>query len=516
VKVFLLAGQSNMQGHGHVRTLDRLGKEHLKSLLKPDGTWAVRDDAWIVYDRGGGAVKLGPLTGGYGVRDDQIGPEWMFGVAMAEHLEEPVVLVKTAWGGRSLALNFRPPGAGDPPFADYPEKQRLRLEEELRAGRLVVGKEYREMLAQARAAVADLGARFPALAGRVPEWAGFVWFQGWNDMIDPAFTAEYASNLGHLIRDLRRDLGVPKLPVVVGELGVDGPDAGAKILAFRKAQAEGVAAFRDGVRLAKTAACWDLEASAHLKAHWKNRKWDSPEAEEAWNRMGSQEAYHYLGSARIYSLVGLEMATSMKELLAPEFAEQALEGWTIKVHRSLLEGEEGTKALKLLGTRLADVARVVPPKALEELRKVPIWLGGVDAGAQYHPDRGWLEKNGWNPGKAKAVDLGNAATFVKEVRRQPFMVLHELAHAYHDRVLGFGHEGVRAAYDAAVKAGRYESVLFWDGKKVKHYALKDAKEYFAEGTEAYFGTNDFYPFVRAELREHDPGLLEVLEAVWGK
>lgn len=196
-----------------------------------------------------------------------------------------------------------------------------------------------------------------------------------------------------------------------------------------------------------------------------------------------------------------------------EFREQRIEGWTVKVHRDVPQ-----EALRLLDTRLQDIVRQVPARGVEELRKVPIWIGGRDGKkgtAEYHPDRGWLEKNGYNPEKAKAVDLGRPETFVQETKRQPFMVLHELAHAYHDRVLGFGHEGIRAAYEEAVRAGKYASVLFWDGRRVKHYALTDPKEYFAEGTEAYFGTNDFYPFVRAELREHDPGLVEVLERVWG-
>jgi alpha-galactosidase len=528
VKVFVLAGQSNMQGHGHARTLDWLGEdaEHgrlLKSLRAPDGSWIKRDDAWIYYDRGDGAVKKGPLTGGYGVRDDRIGPEWMFGTVMADHFENPVLLIKTAWGGRSLAINFRPPSAGPPPLERYPEKQRQKLQEEIQSGKLVVGKEYREMVAQTKAVLADLKTHFPELSGRDVELAGFVWFQGWNDMIDPAFTAEYASNLGHLLRDLPKDLGVPNLPAVVGEMGIDGPDANAKIQAFRKAQAEGVAAadLKGRVKLAPTAACWDPVAAALLKEGWKNRKWATKEMEEKWNRMGSQEAYHYMGSAKVYSLVGFSMGQSMKELLSKqsrftptsEYDEKRIEGWTVKVHRAVEE-----RAVRLLETRLADVARLVPAKACEELRKVPIWLGGGDggrAGAQYHPDRGWLEKNGYNPEKAKAVDLGNDAKFLHEVRRQPFMVLHELAHAYHDRVLGFGHEGIRAAYEGAAKAGKYDSVLFWDGRKVKHYALKDAQEYFAEGSESFFGTNDFYPFVRAELKEHDPALFDVLEAAWG-
>ena len=428
VKVFLLAGQSNMQGHGHVRTLDWLGEDAtyghlLKSLKAPDGSW----------------VK----------RDDQIGPEWMFGTVMADHLENRVLLIKTAWGGRSLAINFRPPGAGAPPLEKYPEKQRLKMEEDIKSGKLEVGKEYREMIAQTKSVLADLKTHFPELAAYGHELAGFVWFQGWNDMIDSAFTAEYESNLEHLMRDLPKDLGVPGLPCVVAEMGIDGPaTANPKILAFRKAQA-----------------MKDLQAKP----------------------------------------AGFAPSS--------EYGEKSIEGWTVKVHREVEE-----RAVRLLETRLADVVRVVPAKACEELRKVPIWLGGGDgkrAGAQYHPDRGWLEKNNYNPDKAKAVDIGDGAKFVHEVKRQPFMVLHELAHAYHDRVLGFGHEGIRAAYDGAVKGGKYESVLFWDNRKVKHYAIKDHKEYFAEGSEAFFGTNDFYPFVRAELKEHDPAIVEVLEAVWG-
>jgi len=113
-------------------------------------------------------------------------------------------------------------------------------------------------------------------------------------------------------------------------------------------------------------------------------------------------------------------------------------------------------------------------------------------------------------------DVANpAALRLLETRRQPFMVLHELAHAYHDRVPGFDHAKIRAAYDGAVKEGKSESVLFWDGRKGRHDGLKDHKGSFAEGTEACFGTNDFYPFVRAELRQHDAALFEAIESVWG-
>ena len=204
-----------------------------------------------------------------------------------------------------------------------------------------------------------------------------------------------------------------------------------------------------------------------------------------------------------------------------EFETRSSEGWTIHVDGRLLKAEKelGAKALQLLDDQLRGIVRVVPAKAVEELRKVPIWLGldeGTGAGAEYHPSKEWLVSHGYNPDKAKGVEIGEAAKFLKEIRRQPVMVLHELAHSYHDRVLGFEQPAIKAAYEAAKASGKYEKVLFWDNRQVKHYALTDHKEYFAECTEAYFGTNDFFPFVRAELKEFDPEIARVLHDVWGE
>jgi hypothetical protein len=230
----------------------------------------------------------------------------------------------------------------------------------------------------------------------------------------------------------------------------------------------------------------------------------------------------HLVLAALLALPGVQDRKAKKPFVpTAEFETRSMEGWTVRVDRRLLgeEKELGAKALRLLEDQLRGVVRLVPAKAAEELRKVPVWLcvdEGTGAGAEYHPNRAWLEANGYNPDKAKAVELGKASTFLKEVRRQPVLVLHELSHAYHDRVLGFGHAGIKAAYEAAKAGGRYEKVLFWDGRQVKHYALTDPQEYFAEGAEAFFGTNDFYPFVRAELKEFDPGLYDVLGEAWGE
>jgi dipeptidyl-peptidase-4 len=137
---------------------------------------------------------------------------------------------------------------------------------------------------------------------------------------------------------------------------------------------------------------------------------------------------------------------------------------------------------------------------------------------QYHPDRGWLIGHGHDPRLAKHVHIPRAADLYAPATwaKHPYCVLHELAHAYHDQVLGFENPEVEKVYDAAKEKKLYDEVLLYTGQKVRHYALTNPKEYFAETTEAYFGVNDFYPFVRAELKEHDPAGFALMETVWGK
>ncbi len=202
-----------------------------------------------------------------------------------------------------------------------------------------------------------------------------------------------------------------------------------------------------------------------------------------------------------------------------QYETQDVEGWTVHVNRILLRQEAGlgAEALKLLDMMLYGITRSVPEKPLQELRKVPIWLG-VDDGpndrAQYHPSRDWLRDHHFNPEKARSVEVGNARRFLKTAHEQPSMLLHEMAHAYHDQVLTFQHAGIQEAWREAKKSGTYDSVLRISGIKERHYALTDPQEYFAEGTEAFLGTNDFFPFVRAELRVHDPKLFQLLEEIW--
>ncbi len=200
-----------------------------------------------------------------------------------------------------------------------------------------------------------------------------------------------------------------------------------------------------------------------------------------------------------------------------------IEGWKVHVEPALIDGEqkeEGTKALVMLANHLQRIKILVPAEPLAKMQQVEIWIEHDHPrlkSMQYHPSKGWLVANRHDPRLTKKVHITQARELLSrsQMLKHPAVILHELAHGYHDQFLSFDHPEVIAAFDKAKVAGTYENVLLYTGKKVKHYGLSNHKEYFAEGTEAYFYRNDFYPFVRAELKEHDPALHELLVKIWG-
>jgi hypothetical protein len=203
--------------------------------------------------------------------------------------------------------------------------------------------------------------------------------------------------------------------------------------------------------------------------------------------------------------------------------DREIEGWTVHVDDRLLSGDGkdlGDRALRILSNRLYDITIVVPADKVARLRQVPIYLDMTHGGlrpAQYHPGAGWLKANGYDPAMAKAVHIPSAADYVSPHHQfiQPWSTLHELAHAYHDQVLGFDEPRVKAAWQHFVDSGKYQKTLFKAGGLVKHYALTNQMEFFAEMTESYFGVNDFYPFTKGELQKEEPELYALLKEIWG-
>ena len=285
LKVFILAGQSNMEGHGVIPadanrnggqgSLEFLSRQRPDSdfsrLLDQDGNWIEREDVWIHY-----LNRKGKLRPGFGVREDRIGPELGFGKVVGDAIDEPVLLIKLAWGGKSLGEDFRPPSASENEAGPY----------------------YRELLARARELLADVGKEFPELQGMKPELAGMGWHQGWNDRVNQAFNDAYEVNLAHLIHDLRRDLNAPELPFVIAETGMTGEnETHPRALSLMAAQAA----------VAKYPEFEGNVAFVGTKKFYRESD-QSP----------SKQGYHWNSNAETYYLIGAAMGQAMMQMLRAE------------------------------------------------------------------------------------------------------------------------------------------------------------------------------------------------------
>lgn len=204
------------------------------------------------------------------------------------------------------------------------------------------------------------------------------------------------------------------------------------------------------------------------------------------------------------------------------YEDHEIDGWKIKLNRRLLKDEPElcAQALRELEHQLYQVTRVVPKPAAAKLRTIPIWVELEEKNhpcAAYHPDVEWLVEHDINPEKQRCVELANARNFVAWSVNQPWMLLHELAHGYHHQFLesGFRNPEVQNAYEQANDGTRYGQVSHIGGGERAHYAATNPMEYFAETSEAFFGTNDYYPYVRAELQQYDPVGLATIKKLWG-
>jgi alpha-galactosidase len=376
LKVFILAGQSNMEGPASIATFDYIGDDPataplLKMMRGADGKPTVCDNVWISYLTGAGEKNFdlsGKLTAGYGSLwgqdgtkpGDKIGPEFTFGLTMSAALKEPILIIKAAWGGKSLHTDFRSPSAGPYQMSsfqleNYPKQEGHGIPKDLAQWKVDRVKEtgvyYRLMLEHVKKVLADPKQVYPAYdAAQGYELAGFAWLQGFNDMVDghvypnhnkPDRFNLYSDLLGHFIRDVRKDLAAPKLPFVIGVMGVGGlKDDSVGMLAFRQAMAAPAALpeFKGNVVAVQTAPLWSAElgaiaekrekvnnekhaidsknknsvnADGHMtddekKEHMKKFEADliSPQDVALWKRGASNAGYHYLGCAKTFALMG--------------------------------------------------------------------------------------------------------------------------------------------------------------------------------------------------------------------
>lgn len=364
LRIFLLVGQSNMQGHAKVETLEHIGMDAetapwLVEIQNPDGSSKVCKDVWISYLSTKG-IKQGALTTGFGADAHKIGPELTFGISLQKHLGEPVLIIKAAWGGKSLHTDFRPPSAGiysfEPTHVALLKKlgkDPVKIQAEQRKAS---GHYYRLTVDHVKSVLADIQQVYPDYEPEQGyQLSGLVWFQGWNDMVasdiypnrdQAGGYADYTKLLRHFIRDMRNDLSVAKLPVVIGVMGVGGPTAhyGQGQQRYKKVHQnfrDAMAAtaefpeFKGNVSVVLTENYWDVELAAlvdrdvKLRQQIKQKKLQGEDAQVMLQELRQKEfsvreltilktgvsnyPFHYLGSAKIIAGIGRGFADAMSK-----------------------------------------------------------------------------------------------------------------------------------------------------------------------------------------------------------
>ena len=313
VRVFFLVGQSNMEGKGNPVHLDTYKNDPLikptYASLKKGDQWRVRDDVWITYPTKARGAKHGALTVGYGTKgENSIGPEFGFGHTVGDMSDDPVLLIKIAWGGKSVAVDFRPPGA--PPtdaevnaLWERAKKKKPKTTKEEARNRY--GHYYRETIRFAKQELSSFESKFPKLKGYRPVLSGFIWHQGFNDKVNRQLRdqkyAPYTKLLTQFIKDIRKDLNAPELPFVIGELSTGGIPARGDFQVAQENVAK-QAEFKGNVVFVKTAEYYDTRAQEVFeKKYWKGTEEEKAE----WRKVGNDRPYHYLGSGKTYYLKGV-------------------------------------------------------------------------------------------------------------------------------------------------------------------------------------------------------------------
>ena len=343
--------------------LNKLVAEHESYQKKMIGACTISDQVYIssIADRN---AKSGKLGVGYGADNIKIGPEYGFGLSMAQKIKGPILLIKASWGGKSLMYDFRPPSASDfkstKAYADaktkaeenlvkfreavknfpetekkyaadlaaYREKMKTadeKTKKKLREPRKPklprepkpfsqddAGHFWREMVEHVNGVLADPMKHHPDYdPGQGYEIAGFVWFQGFNDQFNPEYHGNYAANMKTFIKDVRTTFKTPNMPFVIGVLGTprtkEKVDENAVSIAQRKAAQH--SEFRGNVLPVESYKDYSNFSHSIFEKGW-------PPHFHEWNTVGSDRPYHYLGSGAFFVRLGDSFANAMYKLMA--------------------------------------------------------------------------------------------------------------------------------------------------------------------------------------------------------
>ena len=251
--------------------------------------------------------KAGKLAIGYGADPSKIGPEYGFGLSMAEKIDGPILLIKTSWGGKSLNYNFRPPSSDEYVLSE--KEQASDKVEEIRAN---AGLNYRMMNEAIQQVLDNLKDNHPAYDEEAGyKIAGFVWFQGFNDQFSPDFRDSYEANMVNFIKDIRKHYDEPSMPFVIGVLGTGRTKekVDENVVSLGQRAAAKSSEFKGRVTSVESYLDYSLYSHAVFEKGW-------PEHFHEWDTVGSDRPYHYLGSGAFFVRLGDSFAQAMQQCLS--------------------------------------------------------------------------------------------------------------------------------------------------------------------------------------------------------
>ncbi|MBI1372977.1 MAG: sialate O-acetylesterase [Phycisphaera sp.] len=315
VQVYILLGQSNMVGMGHVDANKGKDEGSLKNAVKNGkypylvddaGNWTERKDVRYVRVMGSGTGAMKQFNNEWmTIKGGTIGPEYGIGAYVGEAVDAPVMILKSCIGNRSLGWDLLPPGSKGFEFQDkgktwvyagYKESP-MRWEKGTqpdKSGGWYAGTQYDGDIANAKKVLSELDKYYPGAKGY--EVAGFFFWQGDKDRYDAGLAARYEQNLVAFIESLRKDFDAPNAKFVCATLGQTAKGAGGtegKILEAQMAV--------DG-RSGKYPQFKGNVATVYTKPVC----------------LGGSSNAHYNGNAETYMNVGEEMGKAMVELLGAQ------------------------------------------------------------------------------------------------------------------------------------------------------------------------------------------------------
>ncbi|PHS12463.1 MAG: hypothetical protein COA78_08300 [Blastopirellula sp.] len=271
-------------------------------FVNDQGNWAVRNDVWYKGLVTAGANKW--LSIGCGASSNQIGPELQFGHILGDHHDEPVIILKSSQGNRSLSWDFLPPGSKSftqdgRTYAGYKQSPNSWIEgEPKKEVNWYAGKQYDDCFGEVHRVLDNFDTEFPQFKGQGYEIAGFVWWQGHKDGGSEVHAKRYEQNLVHLIKTLRKEFKAQQAPFVIATIGFDGWNMSGNQLTIAKAQ---LAVSGEKKKYPEFAG---NVLTVETREFWKEVEF-SPR----------NQGFHYNGNAETYIMVGDALGRGMVQLL---------------------------------------------------------------------------------------------------------------------------------------------------------------------------------------------------------